>query len=560
MAWWQEAVFYQVYPRSFADHDGDGVGDLLGVVDRLDHLVDLGVDAVWISPFYPSPQVDHGYDVADYCDVDPLFGSLDDFDTLLAAAHERGLKVTIDLVPNHCSDQHAWFQAALAAAPGSPERARFGFRDGRGESGDEPPTDVGSFFGGPAWTRVPEADGRPGQWYFHLFARQQPDFNWENPEVGDEFERVLRFWLDRGVDGFRVDMGDALIKHPDYRGDDPDVPLIRKDARSPVHDVYRRWRGVLDSYDGDRMMVLEMGGERELLTLLVRPDEANLYFNFPFMHPRDWADEAALRSAIDLALWMRGSTGSAPTWVTDNHDNTRSVTRYASDRQLVGDYVPQSEEAHGDDYVEAGTPEPPTMAHPDPELGLRRAGAMALVLLSLPGSAFVYNGQELGLPNVDDLPDEVLQDPLWERSGRTERGRDGCRIPMPWSGTEPPFGFAPAGTRTWLPQPAGWAALTAQAQEADPGSTLRLYRTLLALRRANPALRTGSVSWLPAPQHALAFERMAYPAQHPGAAVFEVWLNLAADPIPLPAGEVIVASAPVEGSIPADTAVWIRTR
>ncbi|MGV1003874.1 MAG: glycoside hydrolase family 13 protein [Candidatus Nanopelagicales bacterium] len=544
--WWSQAVFYQIYPRSFADGNGDGTGDLAGISSRLDYLVELGVDAIWISPFQRSPQVDHGYDISDHCDVDPLFGTLADFDSMLAGAHERGLRVTIDMVPNHSSDQHPWFQRALASGPGSPERELYVFRDGLGEHGELPPTNVASLFGGPAWTRVTEPDGQPGQWYFHLFAAQQPDWNWGNEAVLEEFRRVFRFWLDRGVDGFRIDAGDALIKHPAYRGDDPLMPLIRKDPNSPVHRIYRELRKVMDSYPGERMAVLEMGGDREVLTSLVRPDEMHLYFNFPFMHSREWDDDKTLAEAIDLALWMRGSTGTPPTWVTDNHDTPRSVTRYGSHVQLAGDYVPTT-----------GDPAPPTT---DLTLGTRRARAMALALLSLPGAAYIYNGQELGLPNVDDLPEELLQDPVWERTGHQERGRDGCRIPLPWGGAEPPYEFSPTGTSTWLPQPTDWAPRSVAAQRGDPDSMLARYRHLLALRRAHPALRTGAVTWLPRPPHTIGYERTCFAGEHPGAAVIEVWLNLGTTPIALPSGEILASSAPVTDTLPADTAAWVRTR
>ena len=530
--WWRDAVFYQVYPRSFGDTTGDGVGDLAGITARLDHVVALGADALWLSPFYPSPQVDAGYDVSDYCDVDPMFGTLADFDALVAAAHERGLRVTIDLVPNHCSDQHPWFQAALAAGPGSPERELFHFVDGRGEHGELPPNNWRSAFGGPSWTRVTEPDGTPGQWYYHLFAPEQPDFDWGRPEVLAEFERVLRFWLDRGVDGFRIDVSDALIKDTAWEDTPDGNPLIPKDDASGVHDIYRAFRRVMDSYDGDRMAVIETGAPDEVVALFLRPDEMHLAFNFRFVKA-GW-DAAAIRAAVDESLAAYGAVGAPTTWVTDNHDTTRSVTRYGADVRLEGEYVPGSTAERPLDEAALAR-------------GTRRARAMAVLLLGLPGAAYVYAGQELGLPEVVDLPAEVLQDPIVARSGGASRGRDGCRVPLPWSGARAPFGFAPEGTTTWLPQPASWAALTAQAQADDDASMLTLYRALGALRRAEAALRGGEVEWLEQTPSRLVLRRT--PAPGAGGRPLTLVLNLGEEPAGLPAGDVLLATAPVVGGM-----------
>lgn len=533
ISWWREAVIYQVYPRSFADSGRDGEGDLRGVTDRLPYLVSLGVDALWLCPFYPSPQVDGGYDVSDYCDVDPRYGTLADLDALLAAAHAGGLRVIIDLVPNHCSDRHPWFTAAVAAGRGSPERARFHFRDGRGTDGAEPPTNWRSVFGGPAWTRVREPDGSPGQWYFHLFAPEQPDFDWGNPEVLAEFERILRFWLDRGVDGFRIDVSDALIKDTTWPDTADGSPVIPKGDDGGPHPIYRAFRRVLDAYPGERAAVIETGAPDDVVALFLRPDEMHLAFSFRFLKA-GWSAPAA-RAAIEDTLAANARVGAPATWVTDNHDTPRSVTRYAADTALAGAYVP--------DAV-AG-------AHLDLARGTRRARAMAVLLLSLPGAAFVYAGQELGLPNVDDLPDAVLQDPVFVRTGGEVRGRDGCRVPLPWSGDAPPFGFTADDAAPWLPMPPAWRDLTVAAQDCDPASMLALYRRLLALRRSEPSLRTGTVTWLDAGPDAVVIRR-----ESEGGRALLVVVAMGEEPVPLPAGEVLLASTPgpLDGVLPPDSA------
>jgi alpha-glucosidase len=518
--WWASAVFYQIYPRSFADGNGDGEGDLAGVASRLDYLHWLGVDAIWLSPFYRSPMADGGYDVADPCDVDPRFGTLADFDTMLAAAHERGIKVTVDVVPNHFSDQHVWFQEALRAGPGSAARERFIFRDGRGPDGAEPPNNWPSVFGGPAWTRV------DSQWYLHLFAPEQPDLNWENPQVRAEFERIFRFWLDRGVDGFRIDVAHGMAKEPGLPSFDvavippreagaamPSSRDIRWD-RERLHDYLRGFRRVLDTYPGERMAVGEAWvPDAERLARYVRPDELNLTFNFELTQA-PWG-ASSLRKAIERSLDAMAGVGAPCTWVLANHDVDRTVSRYG----------------------EGG----------DGAVGTARARAAALMQLALPGAAYVYNGDELGLPNVE-LPDSALQDPTWERSGHTERGRDGERVPIPWSGDAPPYGFSTTPD-TWLPMPAGWGPLTVAAQQQDAGSTLRLYREALRLRAGFAA---AGFAWLDdAPDGCLAFVRDDVTVQ----------LNAGADEVPLlaGAGEVLLASGPVPGAmLPPDTAVWLR--
>jgi alpha-glucosidase len=518
--WWATAVFYQVYPRSFADGNGDGSGDLVGMCERLDHIAALGVDAIWISPFYRSPMADNGYDVSDPCDVDPLFGTLADFDKLLHAAHQRGIKITIDVVPNHFSDQHAWFQAALAAGPGAPERARFVFRPGRGEDGSLPPNNWPSQFGGPAWTRVPD-----GEWYLHLFAPEQPDLDWTNPEVPAEFERIFRFWLDRGVDGFRIDVGHGMAKPGGLPDMDLTVltPAEHGSAHLPsledprwdqdhVHDYHRGFRRVLDSYPGDRMAVGEMWvADDDRLARYVRPDELSLAFNFELVVARWGASD--FRKAIDSSLQAMSQVGAPCTWVLGNHDVDRPATRYGGGRR-----------------------------------GVARARGAALVELSLPGAAYIYNGEELGLANVE-LPDDALHDPTWERSGHTLRGRDGERVPLPWSGSAAPFGFSTTSA-TWLPMPASWAGLTVSDQERDPASALSMFRSALRLRRE--VFTSHELEWLDSPVGVLAYRR--------GEVV--VLLNAGAEPAAPPPGEVLLSSGPLgeDGTVPVDTAVWVRSR
>lgn len=537
--WWRSAVIYQVYPRSFADANGDGVGDLPGITHRLPALAELGVDAVWLSPFFTSPQADAGYDVADYCDVDPLFGTLADFDTMLERAHELGMRVIIDLVPNHSSDEHVWFQAALAAAPGSPERARYIFRDGKGETGELPPNNWTSVFGGIAWTRVTEPDGTPGQWYLHLFDTKQPDFDWTNPEVREYFRGVLRFWLDRGVDGFRVDVAHGLAKAeglPDYTppaesgsmgGDEADVPYWAQDA---VHEIYRDWHEVLAAYGPDRILAGEAWVEPlAKLAAWVRPDEMHQTFNFSYLET-PWEAEA-LRRVVDDSLAAFGSVGAPSTWVLSNHDVIRHATRLG--------LTPPPPQGQG-----LG---PRSESHPDAVVGLRRARAATAFMLALPGSSYLYQGEELGLPEVIDLPDEARQDPSFHRTGGETYGRDGCRVPIPWEAAAPGAGFGPTEA-SWLPQPEGWGDYARDTQRGVPDSTLELYRELLALREEH-ALGEGALEWVDNDtSEVLSFRN----------GDVTIVANTGAAQVPLPPGRVLVASGPVaEGALPGDTTVWL---
>ncbi|WP_243076032.1 glycoside hydrolase family 13 protein [Microbacterium sp. SS28] len=537
--WWRTAVIYQIYPRSFSDSSGDGIGDLPGITSRLDDLETLGVDALWLSPFQRSPQKDAGYDVSDYCDVDPLFGTLADFDDMLAGAHSRGIRVIVDLVPNHSSDQHVWFQEALAAAPGSPERARYLFREGRGLDGDVPPNNWESVFGGPAWSRVVEADGSLGQWYLHLFDSTQPDFDWSNPVVREEFRRILRFWLDRGVDGFRVDVAHGLVKAeglPDHTpdpeggsmgGDAADVPYWGQEG---VHEVYRDWHELVAEYEGDRALCAEAWlPTPERTALWVRPDEMHQAFNFSYLET-PW-DAASLRDVVTSSLRAYGAVGAPSTWVLSNHD----VVRHASRLALTA----ENPQGHG---IGPNSPGKPVA-----ELGLRRARAATTLMLALPGSAYLYQGEELGLPEVIELDDHVRQDPTWFRTGGERYGRDGCRVPIPWSSDAPAYGFSPTGD-SWLPQPAEWAVLARDAQLADEASTLSLYRSLLASRRARH-LGAGAVEWI----EGLGDDVVAFRN-----GTVTVVANTGSTAVALPDGIVIASSAPVlGGTLPADAAVWL---
>jgi alpha-glucosidase len=505
--WWRDAVIYQIYLRSFADGDGDGVGDLLGVRSRLRYLSWLGVDALWLTPFYRSPMADGGYDVSDYRAVDPGFGTLGDAESLIQDAHRYGLKVIVDIVPNHTSAAHPWFDRAVEAGPGSPERDRYIFRPGRG---DRPPNDWESIFGGPAWTRLPD-----GEWYLHLFAPEQPDLNWDNPEVHAEFEDIMRFWLDRGVDGFRVDVAHGMVKAaglPDagHTGQismlgHAELPYFDQDG---VHDIHRSWRRLLDSYGG--IGVAEAWAPNaERLSHYVRPDELHQAFNFHYLKAA-WS-AADLRRVIDDSLAATGRVGAPTTWVLSNHDVQRHVTRYG------GGWI-----------------------------GARRARAAALLTLALPGSTYVYQGEELGLPEVTDLPQEYRRDPQWG-SGL---GREGCRIPIPWAYAEPPFGFSPPMVgESWLPVPPEWRSLTVEAQLDDPRSMLRLYREALRVRKEHPALGDGELRWLDAPPHVLLF------ARDPG---FVCAVNLSDEPVWLDVrGTVLLSSGRVrDGELGPDAAVW----
>jgi alpha-glucosidase len=497
--WWRHAVLYEIYVRSFADANGDGVGDLEGIRSRLPYLRELGVDGIWLTPFYPSPGADHGYDVSDYVDVDPQFGTLEDFDALLRDAHELGIRVVIDIVPNHTSREHPWFRNALSSRD-HPDRARYVFAPGR-DGG--PPNNWPSTFGGPAWTH----DERSGEYYLHLFAPEQPDLNWHNEDVQRDFDEILRFWLDRGVDGFRIDVGHGLFKDPSLADEPEPFPRAvyssdwRRSIDQPeVHALYRRWRSLVDSY-GERVLVGEVVfSDPARVAAYVRPDELHQAFNFTLLlEPWD-ADE--LRRSIDRSREAAASVGATPTWVLENHDVTRLATRW----------------------------------------GEWRARAAALLLLALPGALYLYAGQELGLEEVE-LPDELRQDPVFFRTNGVRKGRDGCRVPIPWEDGPPGFGFTTG--EPWLPIPDSWSGKTVEAQRADAQSTLSLHRRALAARPS------GDFEWRESPPGTLVFDRDD----------LICLVNVSAPSLELPDGEVLLASEPaVAENLPPDTAAWVRPK
>jgi len=483
------------------------------------------VDAVWFNPWYASPQADAGYDVADYRAIDPLFGSLPEAEALIREAHELGIRIIVDIVPNHCSDEHVWFRQALAEGPGGPTRDLFWFRPGRGEHGELPPNDWESIFGGPAWTRSKNPDGTHGEWYLHLFAPGQPDLNWENPRVHQEFEDVLRFWFDRGADGVRIDSAALLMKDPllhDFDPDNPPFPHPYAD-RDEVHEVYRAWRRVADSYEQPRAP-----DAPDRFALYLRPDELHTAFNFDFLGC-PW-DAAAIRKVVDDGIALHAPVRATPTWVLSNHDVVRHVTRYG-----------RVDTRFSLDHRQLGVPS-------DRPLGTRRARAAALLLLALPGSAYLYQGEELGLYEVEDIPDGLRQDPMFWQTNGENPGRDGCRVPLPWSGDEPPFGFSPPGSvAPWLPQPTDWRALTVESQQGDPSSMLELYRSALRARDF-----TGPLTWVDAAPGVLTF------ARDDG---FLCVANLSDSPVVLPLdGALMLSSGPLsaDGTLPPDTAAWLR--
>lgn len=546
--WWRSSVIYQVYPRSFADGNGDGMGDLQGIKNRLPALADLGVDAVWFSPFFSSPQKDAGYDVSDYRNIDPLFGTLDDFDELVAEAKSLGLKVIVDLVPNHSSSEHVWFQQALSESPGSASRERYLFRDGRGESGELPPNNWQSVFGGAAWTRITEANGAPGQWYLHLFDSSQPDFNWENEEVRAEFDDILRFWLDRGASGFRIDVAHALIKASGL----PDIEKISSTmtggdmveddhhqnqnhphwGQQRVHEINRRWRNVLEEYE-DRAMCAEAWVlPLSRMARWVRPDEYHQTFNFGYLET-PW-DASKMRKVVDDSLNEFGNVGAPSTWVLSNHDVIRHVSRFG----LSG--VPPQGDGIG-----------PNSEQPDEQLGLRRGRAATAFMLALPGGAYIYQGEELGLPEHTTLENNLREDPTYFRTGGQRVGRDGCRVPIPWESDSPSFGFSSTG-KSWLPQPEIYRGYSRDQQLGKPDSTLEMYKSLLRIRKQLD-LGNGGLAWQP--QYCTA-ESLGF--INNGVLVIS---NFNGNSIALPEGEILASSQAglsASGNLERDQTAWIK--
>ncbi len=557
--WWRDAVVYQLYVRSFGDANGDGIGDLDGIIERLDHLDDLGVDAVWLTPCYPSPQHDHGYDVADYFDIEPMYGTLDTFDRLVAAAHRRNIRVLMDVVPNHCSDQHAWFQAALNALPGSRERNRFWFRDGRGVDGELPPNNWRAVFGGPAWSRVVEPDGRLGQWYLHTFTPWQPDFNWHDHDVVDHFDRMLTFWFDRGVDGFRVDAVIFVGKHADL----PDAPppengVAETDAwaHNPytvfwpsAHDHWRNWRALVDEYErthpGRQLVTVSeayTSGRPDLLLRYVQHDQFHQSFAFDLMLS-PWV-ASMIRESIAGVIDVLVPAGASLAWTLNNHDTQRAVTRYGR----VDADSPDS--WTGNNLVYTGAPV-------DLVLGTRRARAMVLFAAALPGTLYLYQGEELGLPEVLDIADNRREDPVFLRTQGREIGRDGCRVPLPWTASATnAYGFSSREVEPWLPQPDGWGSYAIGPEHDSEASMLSLYQRMLRTRKLlDPH---AALEWIDVDHDdVLAF----------GRGDVTVVLNVSSEPVVLPAelvagNDVLLASSagePFAGTLPGNAAVWLRS-
>ncbi len=558
--WWRNAVIYQIYPKSFADSDGDGIGDIAGIRARLPHLARLGIDAVWFCPWDRSPQADGGYDVTDHRDIDPMLGTVAEVEALVDEAHDLGLKVIVDVVPNHTSSQHRFFVEASASEPGSAAWDRYHCVRGA-EGGTRPPNNWRCVFGGPAWDPILDAAGQPtGWWYLHLFDASQPDLNWQHPDVHAEFIDTLRFWFDRGVDGFRIDVASGLAKPTGYpdavqpedspSGSSDPVTAEPQWDQPAVHDIWREWRKVANTYTPPRAFVGEVWvATAHAHAAYLRRDELHSAFNFHYLKA-PW-DADGLRSVIDRSLAEAGLVGAPTTWVLENHDVPRVRTRYG--QEAAGAAL--SRDAHGN------TAAPPPVV-PDDAAGLARARAALVFMLGLPGSAYLYQGQELALPEVLDLPDEARQDPAFLRTGGAEGYRDGCRVPMPWTRSGPSFGFSPTGA-SWLPIPAGWGSLSVEAQADDPGSMLELTRRALRLRRVEQALGDGDMHWVSRPgEDCLVLRR---PAGDLDPHVL-VAMNLGTEPALVAGTQVLLSSGPDPEHdddaggywLAPDTAAWLR--
>jgi alpha-glucosidase len=539
--WWRQAVVYQIYPRSFADANGDGIGDLVGITSRVPYLKQLGVDAVWMSPFYPSELADGGYDVADYRNIDPRIGTLEEFDKLIDAMHAAGIRVFVDIVPNHSSDQHEWFQAALKAPKGSPERDRYIFRDGKGEHGEIRPSELASHFGPTGWTRITEPDGTPGQWYMHLFAKEQPDFNWDNQEVRDDFLKTLRFWSDRGVDGFRVDVAHALTKNL-KDGHLParmsfDLEVMKNDGtddlfdRDEVHEIYKTWRNVFNEYQPPRVAVAEAWVHANRRARYASTEGLGQSFSFDLAFT-PW-NIKKFKSTIDYNLKSSAETGSSNTWVFSNHDVIRHATRFGLTEEALKNLPKWFRSKNREDAI-------------NKELGLARARAATMLILALPGSTYLYQGEELGLQEPLNIPSDQMQDPQWFRS-EGSISRDGCRVPMPWTPDGPSFGFGPGGAH--LPQPEWFKDWNVQSESGVEGSTLEMYRAALKLRHE---LQTEEqLKWV---WH---FNKNVLNFKRPNG--WQSITNFGAKPAKLPKGKVLLSSAPiVDGKLPANATAWIQ--
>ena len=539
--WWRQAVIYQIYPRSFADGNGDGIGDLKGIISKVPYLKSLGLDAIWLSPFYPSALADGGYDVDDYRNVDPRIGTLDEFDVMVQDLHKVGIRVIVDIVPNHSGSNHVWFQEALKAGPGSPERDRYIFRDGKGANGEIRPSELASHFGPTGWTRVTEPDGKPGQWYMHLFASEQPDFNWDNPEVREDFIKTLRFWSDRGVDGFRIDVAHAPIKDlknghlPERQSFDLSVMKNNGEDdlfdRDEVHEIYAEWRKVFNEYNPPRVAVAEAWVHPNRRPAYASTEGLGQSFNFDMLgagwNPKKVYDVASYN------LKAAKASGSSTTWVLSNHDIIRHATRFGLPN--VTDF--------GQWYAKNRF-----NSNVDEKLGLDRARAMTMLLLALPGSTYLYQGEELGLQEALEIPAELMQDPQFFRNPELGLSRDGCRVPLPWARTGSSFGFGTNGSH--LPQPEWYGNVSVEAQDGVHGSTLELYREIMALRRTLET--TEDVKW-----HRSILASKVLNFTRPNG-----WRNITnfgAKPIKLPKGKVLATSkALIEGKLAPNATAWIQ--
>ncbi|MEY3346891.1 MAG: hypothetical protein RIR40_616 [Actinomycetota bacterium] len=541
--WWRDAVTYQIYIRSFADSNGDGIGDINGIRSRLNYIKELGIDCIWINPWFKSPQKDHGYDVADYFEIHSEYGSIDDAKALIKEAHELGIRVILDLVPNHSSDQHIWFQEALNSAPGSKARDRYIFRDGKGKNGELPPNNWEAVFGGPAWQRVIDKNGNPEQWYLHLFAVEQPDFNWKNNDVIEHFQKIFKFWLDLEFDGFRIDVAHGMWKAeglPDV--DLASVELLDRHVRpywdqEEVHDIHRSWRKITDTYRHQPMLVSEAWAPNdERIAMYVRPDELHQSFNFSFLTAK-W-EAKSLKAIIDKSMAEVVKVGAPPSWVWENHDVVRKTDRLDLGLQNKG----KGEEKYGDPIKL------------NKERALKRARAATLLELALPGGAYIYQGEELGLFEVRDIPEDRLEDPIWKMSEKTDRGRDGCRVPIPWTkNSSGAHGFSSNKNLTieqsWLPQPINWGDSAVDTQQGITGSFLEMVKAALAIRRDEVGLGDGELAWLNLGEEILAFKRSGN---------FACIINFGKQ-FELPDGKVLISSSPIAGNqLPSDTAVWMR--
>jgi alpha-glucosidase len=540
--WWRQAVIYQIYPRSYADQNGDGIGDFKGITTRVPYLKQLGVDAVWLSPFYPSELADGGYDVADYRNVDPRIGTLEDFDRMTEALHEAGIRIFVDIVPNHSSDQHEWFQAALKAPKGSKERDRYIFRDGKGENGEIRPSELTSHFSPTGWTRITEPDGTPGQWYMHLFAKEQPDFNWDNQEVRDDFLKTLRFWSDRGVDGFRIDVAHALVKNLkdghlpartsfglEVMKDDGTDDLFDRDE---VHEIYKTWRAVFNEYDPPRVAVAEAWVHANRRAAYASEEGLGQAFSFDLL-ATPW-DIKKFKSTIDYNLKTSAETGSSNTWVFSNHDVVRHATRFGLDAESLKDLPKWYRSADREAKV-------------NKQLGLDRARAATQLILALPGSTYLYQGEELGLHEPLNIPSDQMQDPQWFRQPGSI-SRDGCRVPMPWTSTGSSYGFGPGGSH--LPQPEWFKEWNVEKEDGVAGSTLELYRAALKIRKQLQCEE--KLTWVNHlfNRNVLHFKR---------ANGWQSITNFGSKPVKLPKGKLLLSSAPiVDGKLPANATAWLQ--